>query len=334
MNTSHLAVNYQNIVDAAAVLKGVAHKTPVLTSSQADQLAAANLFFKCENFQRTGAFKMRGAYYAISQLSAEQKNTGVLAFSSGNHAQAIALAAHLLNVRACIVMPHDAPAMKLAATRGYGAEVILYQRGVEDREVVARRIVEDRGLSLIPPFDHPHVIAGQGTLAKELFEEVGALDYLFVCTGGGGLISGCAIAAAHLSPGCQVIGVEPEAGNDVQQSLRSGKPVEIAFPDTIADGAQTQLVGKLNFPIIQSCVKDIVTVTDAQLCRQMRFFAERMKMVVEPTGCLAAAAVMHKVMDVAGKRVGVIVSGGNVDTAKFGQYIASAAQFESCCRST
>jgi threonine dehydratase len=327
MTNSHLAVNYGDILSAADVLEGVAHRTPVLRSSLADRLSNATLFFKCENFQRVGAFKFRGAYNAISKFNADQRNRGVIAFSSGNHAQAIALAARILHVSACIVMPHDAPAMKIAATREYGAEVIIYQRGIEDREVVAKRIVEQRGLTLLPPFDHADIIAGQGTAAKELFDEVGPLDYLFVCTGGGGLISGCAIAAAHLSPQCVVIGVEPEAGNDVQQSLRTGERVHIPLPATIADGAQTQQVGQLTFPIIQTFVKEIVTVSDDQLCTQMRFFAERMKIVVEPTGCLAAAAVLHKVVDVAGSRVGVIVSGGNVDMDKFGEFMTRGASF-------
>jgi len=321
MNTQSLAVSFADVEHASQVLKGVAHHTPVMTSRQADQIASASLFFKCENLQRVGAFKFRGAYYAISKLSAEQKKRGVIAFSSGNHAQAVALAGRMLNVETCIVMPHDAPAMKIAATREYGGQVVIYQRGVEDRETVAARIVEQRGLALIPPFDHPDVIAGQGTAAKELIEEVGMLDYLFVCTGGGGLLSGCATAAAHLAPQCKIIGVEPEAGNDVQQSLRSGTRVHIDVPATIADGAQTQQVGKLTFPILQAYVSDIVTVTDQQLCTQMRFFAERMKIVVEPTGCLAAAAVMNKIVDVSGARVGIIVSGGNVDIDRFGAFI-------------
>lgn len=328
MPPTDLAVNYDDILNAAHALEGVAHRTPVLTSTQADQHCNARLFFKCENFQRIGAFKFRGAYNALSQFTTDQRKRGVLAFSSGNHAQAIALAAQILKVQACIVMPHDAPAMKIAATKAYGAEVVLYQRGIEERESVAGRILEQRGFTLIPPFDHAHVIAGQGTAAKELFDEVGSLDYLFVCTGGGGLISGCAIAASHLSPQCIVIGVEPLAGNDVQQSLRTGQRIHIPLPATIADGAQTQQVGQLTFPIIQAHVKDIVTVTDEQLCTQMRFFAERMKIVVEPTGCLAAAAVMHKVIDVSEKRVGVIVSGGNIDIEKFGQFIATASRFD------
>ena len=321
MKPGQLAVTYADVAHAAQVLNGIAHRTPVMRSRQADQIAQASLFFKCENFQRVGAFKFRGAYYAISKLSDEQKKRGVIAFSSGNHAQAVALAGAMLNVATCIVMPHDAPAMKVAATREYGGQVVIYQRGVEDREVVAARIVEQRGLALIPPYDHPDVIAGQGTAAKELIDEVGMLDYLLVCTGGGGLLAGCATAAAHLSPQCKIIGVEPEAGNDVQQSMRTGQRVQIAVPATIADGAQTQQVGRLTFPILQALVSEIVTVTDLQLCKQMRFFAERMKIVVEPTGCLAAAAVMEHIVDLRGARVGVIVSGGNVDIDKFGDFV-------------
>lgn len=325
MTEATLAVSYADIASAAKTLEGVAHRTPVLTSHQADAHANARLFFKCENFQRVGAFKFRGAYNAISNLSEAQKRQGVIAFSSGNHAQAMALSARLLGVHATIVMPHDAPAMKLSATRGYGAEVVIYHREHEDREVVAAKLVSERGLSLIPPYDHASVIAGQGTATKELIEEVGPLDYLFVCVGGGGLISGSAIAAAHLSPGCTVIGVEPEAGNDAQQSLRSGKIVHIPLPNTIADGAQTLHVGNLTLPIMQAYVKDIVTVSDDQLRTQMRFFAERMKIVVEPTGCLGAAAVMSRVVDVSNARVGVIVSGGNVDSETLCRCLSAAA---------
>jgi threonine dehydratase len=257
-------------------------------------------------------------------LNAEQTNKGVVAFSSGNHAQAVALASRILGVEATIVMPHDAPAIKLAATRGYGAKVILYKRGVESREAVAQQIADSTGGVTLPPFDHPHIIAGQGTAAKELFESTGALDYLFVCCGGGGLLSGSAIAANQLSPNCLVIGVEPEAGNDASQSFRTGRIVEIAVPNTIADGAQTQRIGNLTFPIMQALVKDILTVSDNQLRRQMRFFAERMKIVVEPTGCLAAASAMSGAVDLTGKRVGVIVSGGNVDPIFFGECLAQA----------
>ena len=304
---------FADVAAAAQRLAGVAIRTPVLSSRQVDERLGARVHFKCENFQRAGAFKFRGAYNTLSQFSASQRRGGAVAFSSGNHAQAVALAAQLLGMKATIVMPADAPAIKLAATRGYGAEVILYDRHGEDREAIARRLVAERDATLVPPFDAASVIAGQGTTAMELFEETGALDLLFVCVGGGGLIAGCALAAARLSPACRVIGVEPEAGNDAQQSLRSGHIVRIAVPHTIADGAQTPCVGQLTFPLIQRLVSDIVTVSDAQLREQLRFFAERMKIVVEPTGCLAAAAVMNQVVPVRGLRVGVIVSGGNVE---------------------
>lgn len=310
-------VSYAEVAAAARAIEGIARRTPVMTSRLVDAAVGAQVHFKCENFQRAGAFKFRGAYHALSRFSDAQKRRGVVAFSSGNHAQAVALAASLLGMPAAIVMPADAPQGKLAATRGYGAEVMLYDRKHEDREAITRRLVAERGAMLVPPFDHPDVIAGQGTVAKELFEETGPLDYLFVCVGGGGLIAGCALAAEQLSAGCRVIGVEPEAGNDAQQSLRSGRIVRIAVPQTIADGAQTTSVGTLTFPIMQRRVADIVTVSDAQLLGQMRFFATRMKIVVEPTGCLAAAAVINKVVDVRGKRVGVVISGGNVDLAKF-----------------
>lgn len=318
---SALPVTYQDVQAAARRIAGFAHKTPVATSSTADEICGAEVFFKCENLQRMGAFKFRGAFNAISALTDAQRNSGVLAFSSGNHAQAIALSARLLGTNACIVMPADAPPAKIAATRGYGAQVITYDRFSEDREAISKRIAADRGLTLIPPFDQREVIAGQGTAAKELIEEIGELDYLFVCLGGGGLISGCALAAHELSPGCKVIGVEPEAGNDVQQSVAQGKPVTIAVPKTIADGAQTTRVGNLTFPIIQRLVDRIVTVSDQQLIRSMRFFAQRMKLVVEPTGCLAAAAVLEQIVDVKGARVGVILSGGNVDLAQYGRWL-------------
>ena len=309
-------INYANVAAAAQTLSGVALRTPVLTSRQANEQVGAQLHFKCENFQRVGAFKFRGAFNALSCFSDQQKRAGAVAFSSGNHAQAVALAAQLLGMPAVVVMPADSVPGKLAATRAYGAEVILYDRFNGDREAIARRLVAERGATLVPPFDHADVIAGQGTVAKELFEELGSLDYLFVCVGGGGLIAGCALAAAELSPGCKVIGVEPQAGNDAQQSLRSGAIVRIPVPQTIADGAQTPAVGQLTFPIIQRLVTDIVTVSDDQLRAQMQFFAERMKIVVEPTGCLAAAAVMNGIVDVRSRRVGVVVSGGNVDLAQ------------------
>ncbi len=319
----NLPVSYEDVAAAAARIRGAAHRTPVLTSTTADSITGARIFFKAENLQRMGAFKFRGAYNAIARLDAEARKRGVLAFSSGNHAQAIALAGRLQGVATTIVMPTDAPLIKLSATRGYGAEVVTYERKTEDREALAKKLAGQRGLALIPPYDHADVIAGQGTAARELFEDIGALDYLFVCVGGGGLISGCALAAHALAPGCKVIGVEPEAGNDVQQSLRRGEIVRIALPDTIADGAQTMFPGQLTFPIIKALVSDILTVADAELIEAMRFFVARMKIVVEPTGCLAAAAVFGKQIDLAGKRVGVILSGGNVDPAALARYLAT-----------
>lgn len=319
---TELPITYADIVAAADRLVGIAHRTPVVTSATADERTGATIFFKCENQQRMGAFKFRGAYNALAQFTPEQKAAGVVAFSSGNHAQAIALAGKLLGIRAVLIMPNDAPALKIAATEGYGGEVVLYDRYTEDREAIGRKLAEEQGLTLIPPYDHPHVMAGQGTAAKELFEDVGPLDYLLVPLGGGGLLSGCAVAAAHsLSADCKVIGVEPEAGNDGQQSLRSGQIVTIETPQTIADGAQTLHLGDYTFPVIREFVEDIVTVSDDQLVDTMRFFAERMKLVVEPTGCLAAAAALEDIVPIRGKRVGVIISGGNVDLTRFGSLV-------------
>jgi threonine dehydratase len=317
-----LAISFDDVEAAARRLAGVAHRTPVMTSRTADARCGASLFFKCENFQRMGAFKFRGAYNALAQFTPEQRRAGVIAFSSGNHAQAIALSARLLGMPAVIVMPKDAPKMKIDATRGYGAGVVLYDRYTENREALGARLAEERGMTLIPPYDHPHVMAGQGTAALELIDEVGALDVLFVCVGGGGLISGCATAARHRLPGCAVIGVEPEAGNDVQQSLARGEIVHIDVPRTIADGAQTQHAGRYTFPVIQALVEQVVTVTDDQLVQAMRFFGERMKMIVEPTGCLGAAAALDNVVDVRGKRVGVILSGGNIDLRRYAELVA------------
>ncbi|HMN66897.1 MAG TPA: threo-3-hydroxy-L-aspartate ammonia-lyase [Burkholderiaceae bacterium] len=314
---------FADVQAAAERLRGRAHRTPVLRSATADSRAGASLFFKCENFQRMGAFKFRGAFNAIAKLSPAQQRAGVIAFSSGNHAQAIALAARELGVDATIVMPSDAPAAKLAATRDYGGEIVAYDRFAEDREALTRRIAEERGLTIIPPYDHADVIAGQGTAALELFEEVGPLDALFVCLGGGGLLSGCALAAGALAPDCAVFGVEPEAGDDGRQSLRAGRIVTIAVPKTIADGAMTTHLGELTFPIIRERVRDILTVSDEQLVAVMRFFAERMKMVVEPTGCLAAAGAFASAPNWRGRRVGVIVSGGNVDLAAYAEWIGA-----------
>jgi len=315
---------YADVEIAAGRLQGVAHRTPALTSRTANERTRANLVFKPENLQRMGAFKFRGGYNAIAALSPAQKKAGVVSFSSGNHAQAIAYAGRLLGVPTTIIMPLDAPAAKVAATRGYGAEVITYDRYTQDRLAIGAELAQTRGLALIPPYDHPDVIAGQGTAAKELIEDAGPLDMLLVCLGGGGLLAGCALAAKALNPACRVFGVEPEAGNDGQQSLRSGKIVKIAVPKTIADGAQTPFLGDYTFPIIQALVEDIVTVSDEALVSAMRFFAERMKLVVEPTGCLAAAAAFTGAVPVEGKRVGVIISGGNVDLGSFARFLAPA----------
>jgi threonine dehydratase len=320
-----LPISYFDIQAAAQRLHGVAHRTPVLTSRTANERTGAELFFKCENLQRMGAFKFRGAYNALAQFTPAQRKGGVLAFSSGNHAQAVALSARLLGIPAVILMPLDAPALKIAATKGYGAEVVLFDRYKDDREALSARIAAERGMTVIPPYDHAHVMAGQGTAGKELFEEVGALDALFVCVGGGGLLSGCATAASALAPDCAVYGVEPEAGNDVQQSFRRGEIVHIDVPHTIADGAQTQHAGQLTFPVIRALARDVLTVSDAALVRTMRFFAERMKIVVEPTGCLGAAAALEGVVSVKGKRVGVILSGGNIDLQRYAQLLTEAA---------
>jgi threonine dehydratase len=315
-------LHYSDVEQAAARLAGAAHRTPVLTSTTADAATSAQLFFKCENFQRMGAFKFRGAFNAIARFTDAQRAAGVLTFSSGNHAQAIALSARLAGVKATIIMPNDAPALKVQATREYGGEVIFYDRYTENREEIARRLADERGMTLVPPYDHPDVICGQGTAAKELFEDAGPLDLLLVPLGGGGLLAGSALAASGLAPDCKVIGVEPEAGNDGQQSLRKGEIVQIGVPKTIADGAMVTHVGEHNFEVIRRRVDDIVTVTDAQLVETMKFFAERMKMVVEPTGCLGAAAALCGVVPVAGKRVGILISGGNVDLSRFAELVA------------
>ena len=324
----NLAITFDDVWQAAQRLQGQAHRTPVLRSRSADERTDASVFFKCENLQRMGAFKFRGAYNALSQFSPQQKRAGAIAFSSGNHAQAVALSARLLGMPSVIVMPQDAPQSKLDATRAYQqgmprSEVVLFDRYTEDREALCRRLADERGMTMIPPYDHPHVMAGQGTAALELIEDAGPLDVLLVCVGGGGLISGCAVAAKHLLPDVAVYGVEPEAGNDTQLSLQRGEIVRIDTPRTIADGAQTQSSGLLTFPVIQALVQGVLTVSDAQLVETMRFFATRMKLVVEPTGCLAAAAVLQGAIDLRGRRVGVIVSGGNVDLQRFGALLAS-----------
>jgi threonine dehydratase len=315
-----LAISYADIADAAERLADRAHRTPVMTSRTVDERTGARVFFKCENFQRIGAFKFRGAYNAMSRLAPEERRRGVLAYSSGNHAQAVALAGKLLGIRVTIVMPEDAPAVKIEATRGYGAEIVLYDKHKEVREEVAERTARERRLTMIPPFDHPHVIAGQGTAAKELIEDAGPLDYLFVPVSGGGLISGCAVAAAALSPGCKVIGVEPEAGDDATRSFRTKTLQTCHNPDTIADGARTHALGSLTFPLVLRYVNDMVTVSDAELVKATLYLWERMKIVVEPTGALGAAGLFERGLPVAGKRAGVILSGGNVDFKLMAKY--------------
>ncbi|APR33300.1 serine dehydratase [Citrobacter freundii] len=314
--------DYNDVAAAAERIADYANRTPVMTSRTVNEEFAAEVFFKCENFQRMGAFKFRGAMNALRQFTPEQRAAGVVTFSSGNHAQAIALSAKLLGIPATIIMPHDAPAAKVAATKGYGGNVVMYDRYSEDREKIGRDLAEKHGLTLIPPYDHPHVIAGQGTATKELIEEVGQLDVIFVCLGGGGLLSGSALAARHLSPDCIIYGVEPEAGNDGQQSFRSGKIVHIDTPKTIADGAQTQHLGNITFPIIQQNVNDILTVSDDELVASMKFIAERMKIVVEPTGCLGFAAARARKAELRGKRIGIIISGGNVDISRYSEFLA------------
>ena len=315
-----LAVAYADVASAAERIAGHAHRTPTLTSRTVNERTGAQVFFKCENLQRIGAFKFRGAFNALSQLAPAERERGVLSFSSGNHAQAVALAGKLLGIRVTIVMPSDAPAVKIEATRGYGAEVVLNDKRNETREEVAERIVRERGLTMIPPFDNPHVIAGQGTAAKELIEDSGKLDFLFVPVSGGGLISGCAVAAAHLSPGCKVIGVEPEAGDDATRSFRTKTLQSCYNPETIADGARTHQLGNLTFPLILRYVSDMATVSDAELARAMLYLWARMKIVVEPTGALGAAGLFERGLPVAGKKVGVILSGGNVDFKSIAKY--------------
>ena len=313
---------FDDVRAAADRIYGVAHRTPVLTSTYVDELLGSKVYFKAENFQRMGAFKFRGAYNALSRFSEEQRRKGVLTFSSGNHAQAIALAASELGIPATIIMPADAPVAKMAATKGYGGNVVTYDRYSEDREAIGRELALKHGFTIIPPFDHPDVIAGQGTAAQELIDEVGPLEAVLVPLGGGGLLSGTALAVRAMSPDAKLYGVEPEAGNDGQQSFQSGSIVRIDVPRTIADGAQTQALGEITFAIIQRDVDDILTASDDELRDAQRLFAERMKIVVEPTGALAFAAARAKSSELGGKRIGIIISGGNVDTAQYGATLA------------
>ena len=312
---------YDDVESAAKQIAGIAHRTPVVSSRTINTRTGAQLFFKCENLQRAGAFKFRGAYNALSRLSADERRRGVVTFSSGNHAQAIALAGQVLDTPRVIVMPSDAPAVKRIATEGYGGEVVLYDRDREDREAIGQRLAHERGLTLIPPYDHPHIIAGQGTAARELIEEVGALDYLFVPCGGGGLLSGSAIAAKALAPACKVVGVEPAAGDDATRSFRTKTLQKVDNPKTVADGARTPSLGALTFPLVLAHVSDMATVDDPTLLKTMFYLWERLKLVVEPTGALGAAAAMEGATPIRGARVGVVLSGGNVDLAPVGQWI-------------
>jgi threonine dehydratase len=312
---------FQDVVSASDRIRGHANRTPVMTSRTVDGEFEAEVFFKCENFQRAGAFKFRGAFNALSKFDEHQRRAGVVAFSSGNHAQAVALSAALLGIPATIVMPHDAPSAKVAATKGYGGKVVVYDRYKEDRERIGRDLAARDGLTLIPPYDHPDVVAGQGTAAMELIEEAGPLDALFVCLGGGGLLAGSALAARALASRCKVYGVEPEAGNDGQQSFRAGFIVHIDTPKTIADGAQTQHLGEYTFPIIRRDVEDVLTVSDSQLVDSMRFLAARMKIIVEPTGCLGFAAARERKAHLRGKKIGVLLSGGNIDLERYASFL-------------
>ncbi len=319
-----MLLTYEAVDRASNVLSGIAYKTPVLTSSAVDARTGSQVFFKCENLQRTGSFKFRGAYYAMSKLTEPERRSGVIAYSSGNHAQGLALAGKLLGIPVTIVMPSDAPAVKQAATKEYGAEIILYDRNLQTREAVTQEILSARDLVLIPPFDHPDIIAGQGTAVAELIQEVGELDLLLVCVGGGGLISGSAIAAKHLSPKCRIIGVEPKLADDATRSFLSGKLERIEKTNTIADGARSPSLGELTFPIVLDLVDEMVTVTDAAIARSMFYLWERMKMVVEPTGALAATAILEGIVSQPGARIGAIVSGGNVDLKQMPTYWAKA----------
>ncbi|MFG3007481.1 threo-3-hydroxy-L-aspartate ammonia-lyase [Streptomyces calvus] len=316
-----MTVTLEDVRDAAARIEGVAHRTPVLRSRTLNSLVGAEVFVKCENLQRVGAFKFRGAYNAASRLTPEQLSRGIAAYSSGNHAQAVALAARELGTTAVIVMPEDTPTSKVEATRGYGAEVVTYDRYTGDRVAIGEALAAERGLALIPPYEHPHVIAGQGTAALELLEETGDLDALVVPVGGGGLIAGSATAAKGLQPGIKVIGVEPEEGDDTKRSLEAGRRVSIPVPRTIADGQAADIPGELTFSLNQKLVDDIVLVSDDEIRQAMRTAFERMKTVVEPSGATPLAALLAGRIDPVPRRIGVIVSGGNIDTRRFAQLV-------------
>jgi threonine dehydratase len=325
VTTEDLAIGFDDIIAAAARLRGVAHRTPVMTSRSLDRLTGAEAFLKCENLQRMGAFKFRGAYNRLAQLSPEERERGVVAYSSGNHAQGVALAAQLLDIPAVILMPEDAPAAKVAATREYGAEIIFFDRERSHRADLAAALARERGATLVPPYDDPAIIAGQGTAALELLQEAPDLDVLLVCTGGGGLLAGCAVAAAELRAGIAIYGVEPEAGDDFAQSFARGERVTIPVPRTIADGQQTVSPGELTFPIVRRLCAGILTVSDDDLRAAMRFAFERLKLVVEPSGAAALAALLSAKVDVVGKRVGIILSGGNVDPVRYASILTGGS---------
>ena len=311
--------------DAAKRVKDVAHRTPVMRSQTLDRRAGGKVFLKCENLQRMGAFKFRGAWNLVTRIPEDRRSRGVVAFSSGNHGQAVARVAQELRIPATIVMPSTASAPKLAAVRGCGAEVLFYDQLGEDRDALARRIAEERGATLVPPFDHPHILCGQGTAAIELFEETGPLEMIVAPVGGGGLLSGTALAASTLLFPCEVWGVEPEAGDDGRRSLASGMRETIPPPDTIADGARTQQLGVLTFEIVKRLATGIETVSDAEAIDAMRFAFERMKLVIEPTGALPLAALLSGKLDLAGATVGVILSGGNVDPARAAEWMSGVS---------
>lgn len=313
-------VTFADVQSAAERLAGQAHRTPVVTSRTLDERVGAQVFLKCENLQRMGAFKFRGAYNALSRLSDSERARGVITYSSGNHAQAIALSGRMLGVKTLVVMPENAPASKRAATAGYGAEVITYNPAESDRKALAESLAAEHGYTIIPPYDHPHVIAGQGTAALELIQEVGSLDYLLVCCGGGGLLSGCAIAASGAAPGCKVIGVEPEVANDAYLSFKTKTLHTIHNPPTIADGTRTPSLGELTFPLVLEYVADFVTVSEDQIKAAVRFAFERLKLVIEPSGALGLSAALSHALPFTG-RVGVIVSGGNIDAATMAQIL-------------
>ncbi|MEV0402447.1 pyridoxal-phosphate dependent enzyme [Actinoallomurus sp. NPDC050550] len=315
-------VTLDDVRDAAARIKGVAHRTPVLRSRTIDALVGAEVFLKCENFQRIGAFKFRGAYNAASRLAPEQVGKGIAAYSSGNHAQAVALAARELGTTAVILMPEDTPRSKMDATAGYSAEIVTYDRYTGDRVAIGEALAADRGLALIPPYEHPHVIAGQGTAALELLEEVSDLDALVTPVGGGGLIAGSSTAAKGLSSGIRVIGVEPEGGDDTKRSLEAGRRVSIPVPRTIADGLAADIPGELTFSINRRLVDEIALVTDDQIREAMRLAFERLKIVIEPSGAAPLAALLSGRITPVPPRIGVIVSGGNIDTRRFAELSA------------